>query len=108
MTDNRKIARLRGEIDHLEDEKRLQEATAQGGGLLVTLSSGGVLIGLMLSFTRLTWLGVPVLLISAGLFGYQWYRRRRAAQRVVEINAQVVQFEQEIAAEMGLASADSS
>jgi hypothetical protein len=108
MTDNRKIARLRGEIELLEEEKRRQEAMSQGGGLLVTISSGGAIIGLLLVIYQFWLLGGLVLLISAGIFGYQWYRRRQAIQRVAEINVQVAQFEQDIAAEMGLASADPS
>lgn len=107
MTDNRKIARLRGEINQLDDERRQQETVAQGGGMLVTLSSAGVLVGLLLlMISGLWWLGALVLLGSAGLFAYQWYRRRQAVKRIAEINAQVERFEQEIAAEIGLASAD--
>ena len=106
MTDNRKIARLRSEISQLDVEKRQQAAVAQSGGMLVTLSSAGMLIGLLLLISSTRWVGALVLAGSVGLFIYQWFRRRSALKRVAEINTQVEQFEREIAAELGLASAD--
>lgn len=106
MTDNRKIAQLRAEINQLDVEKRQQAAAAQSGGMLVTVSSAGMLIGLLLLIASNRWVGLLVMAGSIGLFIYQWFRRRSALKRVAEITTQVERFEQEIAAEMGLASAD--
>ena len=86
---NGQITKLNAEIANLEDEKEQLWSTANNASTQYNIGIFGVLIGLLLVFASVCWLGILLFLAGALAILTQGSKKRTANKQINSITTQI-------------------
>ncbi len=86
---NNQITRLNVEIANLEDEKEQLQSQADNASTQYNIGALGILIGLLMFFLSIYWLGSLLFLAGALAVLTQGNKKRKLNKQIEDIHAQV-------------------